>query len=258
MNSRSIRASCTTGRRPLAHGTTSELTPPVIVLGMHRSGTSLVTGRLEAAGVYLGQVNTAAGNNAKGNRENEALRQVHDAMITDRGFDWKTPPDGPIAWTESETTAILEQLAPYAGKPIWGFKDPRSLWLLDGYLDLFPDARLIAPVRHPASVAKSLNARPKSLSLSLDEGRRLWRVTNEALLRVRDSHPLTLLRFSDLGVEDPLFSGPFDAFLHSHGLTIDAPEFYDRDLVHQTDLALDLDREDLDLWQRLLEAVQAQ
>jgi hypothetical protein len=39
---------------------------PIIILGMHRSGTSLVAGCLEAAGLYLGPVNNYAPFNKKG------------------------------------------------------------------------------------------------------------------------------------------------------------------------------------------------
>lgn len=41
----------------------------VLILGMHRSGTSCLAGSLQEAGLYLGEVNTAAPHNAKGNRE---------------------------------------------------------------------------------------------------------------------------------------------------------------------------------------------
>ncbi|MEQ8923520.1 MAG: hypothetical protein RIE60_22200 [Roseovarius sp.] len=36
------------------------MSPPVTVLGMHRSGISLVSACLEAAGLFLGEVNTSA------------------------------------------------------------------------------------------------------------------------------------------------------------------------------------------------------
>lgn len=242
------------GRQQLVSGIINELTPPIIVLGMHRSGTSLVTGRLEAAGMYLGKVNTAAPHNAKGNRENENLRHCHDATLMSRGFDWKTPPDHPIEWTPDETATILNNLRPYVGKKIWGFKDPRTIWLLEGYLKLFPSCKLIAPVRHPIAVANSLHARPKGLQLSLEEGRSLWRVTNEKLLSLRQMHTLTFLRFSNMGMADPLFSDPFNHFVKSCGLAMHAAEFYNPDLVHHLDTPLNKDDKDGDLWQRLIAA----
>jgi hypothetical protein len=239
----------------LESGIINELTPPIIVLGMHRSGTSLLTGRLEAAGMYVGQVNTAARYNAKGNRENEDLRHFHDLMLASRGYDWKTPPDHPVEWTPEEKAKVLDILRPFVGKELWGFKDPRTIWLLEGYLELFPSCKLIATVRHPTAVEKSLNARHKGIQLSLEEGRSLWRVTNEKLLCLRQMHALTLLRFSNMGIADPLFSEPFDRFVKSCGLAMHAAEFYDRDLVHQADLSLSDDDQDRDLWRRLIAAI---
>jgi len=47
-----------------------QISPPILILGMHRSGTSCLAGCLEEAGLYLGDVNLKAGFNKKGNREN--------------------------------------------------------------------------------------------------------------------------------------------------------------------------------------------
>lgn len=52
----------------------------VIVLGMHRSGTSCLTGLLQQAGVALGNVVKEAAHNKKGNRfdffDNELRHQI--------------------------------------------------------------------------------------------------------------------------------------------------------------------------------------
>jgi len=45
---------------------------PMLILGMHRSGTSCLAGCLQAAGLISGEVNIQAMYNAKGNRENLA------------------------------------------------------------------------------------------------------------------------------------------------------------------------------------------
>jgi hypothetical protein len=239
----------------------AELTPPVIVLGMHRSGTSLVTGCLQEAGLFLGDVNTSAPSNRKGNRENESLRECHDRMLTTRGYDWKTPPPAPVEWTSGETDAILDRLAAYGDAPRWGFKDPRTIWLIDGYLGLFPDAKLIAPFRHPDSVARSLASRPPSLALSLTEGLALWRMTNEKLLDLSETGTVTLLRFSEGGIEDPLFSGPMSRFVQDVGLSGDWRGFYDGGLHHQRPGEVDdagLGSEDHRIWQALNARAEAQ
>lgn len=230
------------------------LTPPVIVLGMHRSGTSLVTGLLEDAGLYVGDVNAAAKHNAKGNRENETLRAFHETMLTSRGLDWKTPPNAPIEWTAYEVSGVLELLRPYQGQATWGFKDPRTVWLLEGYLDLFPDCKLIAPFRNPVAVANSLHARPGSLRVSIDEGLSLWRKTNEKLLQIGERHALTLLHFDNSGVSNPLFHAPLNRFLKTCGLTENALEFFESGLVHHADQTLGDDDRNQAVWDRLIHA----
>jgi len=69
-------------------------------------------------------------------------------------------------------------------------------------------------------------------------------------------HTLTLLHFEIMRVADPLFSKPFNRFARSVGLTENAVEFYDRDLVHHDGTVLEIGAEDRELWQRLLAAVQ--
>ena len=55
------------------------------VLGMHRSGTSCLTGTLEEAGVFLGEVVVQAKFNARGNRENRRIMDLHNAVLAAKG-----------------------------------------------------------------------------------------------------------------------------------------------------------------------------
>ena len=48
----------------------------VVILGMHRSGTSCLTGSLQDKGLYLGQVSQRGTFNKKGNRERWRHRAV--------------------------------------------------------------------------------------------------------------------------------------------------------------------------------------
>ena len=50
---------------------------PIFVLGMLRSGTSCLTGILEEAGLFLGDVKRKSRFNAKGNRPHPAFHQEH-------------------------------------------------------------------------------------------------------------------------------------------------------------------------------------
>ena len=63
----------------------------LIVLGMHRSGTSSVTRLLNLAGAYFGPEGSATDpneENPKGFWERRDIRRVCDALLLGGGFDW--------------------------------------------------------------------------------------------------------------------------------------------------------------------------
>ena len=60
---------------------------------------------------------------------------------------------------------------------LWGWKDPRNTLTLPLWAELYPDARVIAVVRHGVDVAQSLVSRAQRRLLSMDENfhsRRRW------------------------------------------------------------------------------------
>lgn len=208
---------------------------PVIVLGMHRSGTSLLTGSLEAAGICLGDVNHAAPYNRKGNKEHEGLRSLNDRILGRYGSDWRTPPAAqmPLVWTQEEQDEAQRLCAPLSQGPgVWGFKDPRTIWTLEGWLALFPEARMIGVFRHPAEVIKSLMARPGALSLSEEEARSLWILTNQRLLALWSRHRFPMLYFSKRSLNETFFD-PLSEFTCRLGLSGDFREFFSDELVNQ-------------------------
>lgn len=73
------------------------------------------------------------------------------------------------------------------------------------------------PFRHPSSVATSLAERSGRLVLSLAEGRELLSATNRKLLDLRERATVTLVRYSHIGTEDPLFSEPMTRFADEVG-----------------------------------------
>jgi len=63
----------------------------LIVLGMHRSGTSSVTRLLNLAGAYFGPEGIATApneENPKGFWERRDVRSVCDTLLSSGGFDW--------------------------------------------------------------------------------------------------------------------------------------------------------------------------
>lgn len=104
----------------------------IIILGMHRSGTSCLAGSLEEAGVFLGPVSRENLYNPKGSRENRAIMELQDLVLSDNGGSWDSPPVK-IHWSEERRMIQAQLLEVYCDQKIWGFKDPRTLILLDGW-----------------------------------------------------------------------------------------------------------------------------
>jgi len=74
----------------------------IAVLGMHRSGTSCLTGLLEDAGVPLGDVQKENPHNPLGNQENLRIMHLHDAVLAANGGSWDAPPAEPALPTAAD------------------------------------------------------------------------------------------------------------------------------------------------------------
>ena len=161
---------------------------------MHRSGTSLLTGTLQEAGLVLGDVVTAAPHNRKGNRESLPIRALHDDLMQRAGGDWDRPPQQ-VSWQPVHTALRDAVIDSHLNDSFWGFKDPRTLFCLEGWLDVLPNLQMVAIVRHPEAVARSLQARN---GMALADGLELWRLYNARLLDWLERRPgMPLLHFND-------------------------------------------------------------
>lgn len=199
----------------------------VCVLGMHRSGTSCVTGTLQAAGVFLGEVSVHNKHNVKGNRENGVVMSLHNDLLAANGGRWDRPP-AVVRWSDEHRQrrdAIIADLA--ASAACWGFKDPRTLLTLDGWLDVLPAPRFVGVVRHPQAVARSLHTRG---GMPLDHAVSLWTEYNRRLAAYRERFGFPVICFDR---PMPELIGALRKLCVSLGLDASAAEsFFDADLRH--------------------------
>lgn len=165
----------------------------VAVLGMHRSGTSAFVGSLQQRGLYLGAHSTENRHNPRGNRENPRVMRLNEAVLRDSGGSWREPPAA-VQWSAERLDEARAILAEYAGRPLWGFKDPRTLLTFAGWQRLLPDVELVGIFRHPASVARSLASRP---NLPVDDPLGLWQTYNQRLLALHRERPFPVVSFDD-------------------------------------------------------------
>lgn len=170
-------------------------TPPILILGMHRSGTSCLAGSLQQRGLFLGEVYESRPYNRKGNRENQQIMDLNDAVLAASGGAWDRPP-GRLSWDDGMAATrdgIVAALGAGSAGAAWGFKDPRTLLTLEFWRERLADARMVGTFRHPARVARSLTARDPAMawSVALD----LWLAYNERLLAVHAATPFPLVDF---------------------------------------------------------------
>lgn len=166
----------------------------IIVLGMHRSGTSMLTGCLEEAGLYLGDTsNKFNPHNAKGQKEQIFLMELHEEVLRANGGSWDLPPYT-YKWKflHNKTRQLfIKSMSDY---PIWGFKDPRVLFLLDKWKLDIPNANFVGIFRHPLKVANSLYKRNK---MSFNQGLDLWLKYNRRLWFYYKKYKFPMIEFVD-------------------------------------------------------------
>lgn len=143
----------------------------IVVLGMHRSGTSAITRSLKVMGVELGDTLMPAiqGINDKGFWEDLDLFNLNNELLSMVRSDWHH-----LAPIEPVDVEILRKNGSFdkAGallhrkldkKAIFGFKDPRVAKLFRFWKEVFIHCQLdtscVLAVRHPLSIVRSLNKR---------------------------------------------------------------------------------------------------
>lgn len=143
--------------------------PVVCILGMHRSGTSLLTKILNITGLYLGDKDIlhtqSFDSNKKGHWENLKILEINEKILALFGGDWKSPPVFPEKWEDDQRLNYLYEDAFKLLKKmeckniIWGFKEPRTCLTLPFWQKIIPNMLFVIPYRHPADVALSLQKR---------------------------------------------------------------------------------------------------
>ncbi len=158
--------------------TATGATTAILVLGMHRSGTSAITRVLNLLGVELGSDLMPAGpDNPAGFWEHHGVVQAHDQLLAALGRSWDDPRAMPEGWLASDAASharlVLKDIlrGEFAGVPLWAVKDPRLCRVLPLWRALLPELgvepRMLLVSRNPHEIAGSLQRRdgmPKPIS----------------------------------------------------------------------------------------------
>ena len=123
----------------------------ILVVGIHRSGTSAAAGVLFHLGVPMGkEFLPPMHQNPKGFFEDLKLMRIQDAMIG----DWRNP--SPRGLHPNYVQAIRER----SKQPLWGFKYPRTCYTLPIFCEVFQGkVKILHIVRPREDVILSLATR---------------------------------------------------------------------------------------------------
>jgi hypothetical protein len=152
----------------------------ILVAGMHRSGTSAMTGALQACGVALGgPLLSQDRSNEKGYLELKGAICIHDDFLKHYSQSWLSLNALPEGWEKSNEAEIarkaIRKLAreQFIDKTIWAVKDPRLCRLFPLWHQALPEISLgaVLIVRHPLEVANSLFVRDE---FSINRSLLLW------------------------------------------------------------------------------------
>ncbi|MCI0335612.1 MAG: sulfotransferase [Planctomycetes bacterium] len=163
----------------------------IIITGMHRSGTSLISSLLQRAGIHVGE-KLLAGNSAnpRGYFEDVDFYEFQEHLLHERGQTYLYV-DNHIAFEPSAAEAgrARQLIAERSHRPLWGWKDPRTSLFLFFWQQLLPDARFLLVYRHPIEVLLSLLRRGEFDSHpSPMAGLHAWLVYNSNIQAFCDQH----------------------------------------------------------------------
>ncbi|MCF8369924.1 MAG: sulfotransferase [Bacteroidales bacterium] len=149
----------------------SENIPPIIVLGMHRSGTSLLSELLTQMGIFMGA-------DWEDNKESKFFLEINEWLLKQAGVCWQEPQS--FNYISEDFKSLMAEILKnristnqrfrYLGKyksyknlgeldfP-WGWKDPRNTFTWKIWNEIYPQAKLIHLHRNPVDVIVSLNKR---------------------------------------------------------------------------------------------------
>lgn len=154
----------------------------LVVLGMHRTGTSALSGVLHKLGAAApANLQWGDKNNERGYWESQRLVQLNDRILQAGGSSWndwrqfdeRGLDPAQLAAFEAEMLQAIH--AEYGTAPLIAIKDPRMCRLVPLWLRVLDrlgfDVRFVLTIRNPLETALSLLARDQ---IPVEEGLLLW------------------------------------------------------------------------------------
>lgn len=130
----------------------------ILVLGMHRSGTSMTSGVLRMMGVDMGHILLGSTeHNKKGHFENYFFEKLNKKILKEAGGSWHEPPDKQkLLKTVKRRRFKIQTLIRAEQDRLWGWKEPITVLILEGYLPYLRNPYLIICKRDKEDIIRSI------------------------------------------------------------------------------------------------------
>jgi hypothetical protein len=219
----------------------------IVVLGMHRSGTSLIGEALHRWGAF-GRAKECLPSdqwNARGYWELSPLVNFNERLLRETGATWNFPPnqrdDSRLvelarqpAYKEEALNLLASMKTESPGS--WFWKDPRLSLLLPFWQKIWGDVRYIICVRDPLEICRSLQKRD---GLSFPVSILLWQRYMLSILEWTRNAPTLAIKYSSM-LQHPAsecarlsrFLQGSDSLPSSVGATGEMIKAVDRELRH--------------------------
>ncbi|MDQ6688617.1 MAG: cupin-like domain-containing protein [Actinomycetota bacterium] len=199
----------------------------ILILGMHRSGTSATTRVVNLAGVPLAEESDLwreLPGNETGYWESSSLSRFNERLLHEAGGAWWRPPEESAVAALADRPDLVRHATTLFSRlhgSAWAWKDPRVCLLLPFWRKVLPGSvRSVLVVRHPFEVAASLAARdavPWEWSLAL------WDTYLRRAATGLGGLPVHVLRYSSLLGDPDRVVAALVAFVGAGGPPVSLP-----------------------------------
>ena len=224
----------------------------ILVAGMHRTGTSLVTRLINMMGAYFGPediVISPQASNPKGFWERRDVLELNSKLLQSQGAEWHSPLRFNVGSLLQPEQGELKDVARGIVQSLdacrpWVLKDPRFALTLPFWRPLMERPIVVMTSRNPCEIALSLEVRD---AIPFPVGIALWEYYTLKSVANSEGLPLVQVAYDEM-IKNPcetterLWQNLGEA--GAHGLSMpskeDIRDFVDLNLKRQNSLAMEL------------------
>ena len=174
-----------------------------VVLGMHKSGTTLISQILHKSGIVMGVFDEAVDYDSGNQYERKEALEINMEMLKKNYKDFSLDVTDPIEKADYIVKEKIIKLIKHFDKrhKKWGFKDPRTCLTYDVWKQSLPEHKLIIVYRSPVEIwfhytqnihrwrfVKLLRQGVKAL--------RAWYVYNSQIIKIMRATPYNSIAFN--------------------------------------------------------------